>query len=238
MVNPDIEELRKKAYILYDGMYGPKRVNDVIKRHGKKEDKLEKQEVEELKKQILKEVFVDQYGMERTKEVMRREIAHLSSYKSTAEQELEITRIKDKFNLTKWMFIGFLLLLIGLGAIGGYYLIAYDPLDVCDSMSGQVARDSCFLNLALASGNSTYCGNISVRNHAFNCIRSVAVKYNNTEICEQIPQENVELMAMHDNCIICISYKLRRVSICSLLRDPVKEAECMNQIDTGRALNC
>ena len=96
-MNPKIEDLRKKAFVLYQGLDGVERVNHEVKKMGTAEDKLNEYEMKICLNNIIKNVFVDFVGLEKTKEVLAQEVTHVPGYHRTVEEDRKWGDVKSLY---------------------------------------------------------------------------------------------------------------------------------------------
>lgn len=238
MVNPKIEDLRKKAFLLYSGLQGVELVNKEVKKMGSKEDKLNEYQLKIVLNNIIKNVFIDFVGYDATKELLAKEVTHVSGYHMNIEEDQSKIHIFERIQMMKIITILLVVLFI-IVALGGYYYTrSFDPADVCEAKRGDTGRDACYLTLAMSIVNVTFCDRIKTEMTRLNCYGTMGVALTSMRLCNQVPGDNPELMAIHDKCVMCIAYKLKNVSLCSDFMSPFKGVECTTQIERGQSLSC
>lgn len=237
-MNPKIEDLRKKAFVLYEGPDGVQKVDQAVKKTGVSEDELKDEQLKLVLNRIIKNVFIDYVGLERTKEVLAKETLHVPGYHRTVEEKRGKIHILERINFTKWFVVAVVALLILVVAVAVYYTTTFQTVKLCDKKTDPAERDRCFLSLALSTANVTLCDKLSTQKATYNCYGSVGMKLNDTEICKRVPGEDIDLMAIHDKCIMCVAFNLNNESLCRSFMNPMKVAECETQLERGYSLVC
>lgn len=239
-MNHNIEDLRKKAWVLYGGQEGVERVNWEVRNAGVNEDNISPKMEKYLLNKIIKNVFIEYVGMERTREILAQDIKHLRGYhvgESKSDQESKI-RILEKFNFKKLVL---LILALGFAAVLGFiwfYISAFDPLEACESRKDTQVRDNCFMIVAVDRMNVTVCDRIVLENARYNCYSRIGRSMNSTDICLMIPSHDIELIDLRQRCIMCVAFDTNSLRTCRLMDNPGKQAECESQIERGRSLIC
>jgi hypothetical protein len=238
-MNPKIEDLRRKAFVVYGGMKGVELVNVEVKKMGVKEDKLNDDQAKTVLNNIIKNVFIELIGYDKTKAFLAEEVSHVPGYRSLTEEDGgEKIHILERAQFTKWFTIFVTILIIAVVIWMGSYINTFDPYGLCDKKPPGTSRDMCFMDLGLKWRNVSLCHEIEDREQMYNCFGSVAIKLNDTDLCGAIPATDVELMAVHDKCIMCIAFTMRNKSMCSQFMSEIRQAECEHQLDRGMSLSC
>jgi hypothetical protein len=237
-MNPKLEDLRKKAFILYNGMDGVELVNKEIKRIGIKEEKLNQYQLKNLLNTIIKKIFIDHIGLEKTKEILAMDVTHLPGYHTVIEEDTTPIHIFERIHFAKWFILIMASILVLLTAYVYYYISSFDPMTVCDRKKITEERDSCFSLLAMKAGNTSVCDLVVNQQKRYTCISHIAVKIGKIDICETIPGDDSYGVTLHDRCISCIAYNLNNKSLCSSFMSPITQEECLMQIDRRQSLTC
>jgi hypothetical protein len=238
MVNFKIEELRKRAFILYEGMDGVDRVNRQLKRVAPDEDAMDAAQIKEALSNIIKNVFVDHVGLDRTRELLAQEVTHVPGYHRFVKEDQERISIPERIQMMGWMAAVIVALVLAVVVFMLSYTNFFNPLESCDLKKENVSRDSCFRASALSSGNVSVCERMSSPEASYNCVALLGIRNNDTAMCATIPADTLDFQTARNRCIMCVAFNLHRISVCSTLDNPIKEAECAHQIETGRALSC
>jgi len=237
-MQPKVEDLRKKAFVLYQGMDGVERVNHEVKKMGTEEDKFNEYELKMCLNSIIKNVFIDYVGLERAKEALAADVIHVPGYHRTVEEEREKTTILERIQFMKLfvrlVVLAFILLIAG----AVYYVTSIDKVEACEMKKDIGGKDMCFLALALKEGNITFCDRLSSQPKAYNCYSSVGTKFSDIGVCKLIPGEIADFMAMHDKCIMCVAFNLKNRSMCTSFMSPMKQMECESQLERDYSLVC
>ncbi|MFH0861523.1 MAG: hypothetical protein V1875_00700 [Candidatus Altiarchaeota archaeon] len=238
MPNPKLEDLRKKAFLLYAGPKGPELVNKEIKKLGIKEDKLNEYQLKILLNNVIKTVFIDFVGLEATKKALAQDVTHVPGYHTFIEEESEPIHILERFRFMRWVVAFLALSIVGVLFLGGYYMLSFDREGLCDNKKDVDGRDACYLSLASSRGNVSFCDSLSVSNRRYNCYSLIGRKLNDTLICDRIPGNDVGLIVMHDNCLMCVAVSLKNGSMCKSFHNPITVDECLSQMDRAISLSC
>jgi hypothetical protein len=237
-MNEKIEELRKRAYLLYGGPKGVELVNRQMRKNRQQEDKLEGEELKEVLNDIIQSVFIDYIGPDKTREILLKKVTHISGYKRSFTEKQGKIRIFEHVHFSKMLvvFIGFLVVL--LVAYWLFYASSFNPLDLCEKKKDPELKDACYMSIAMSTRDTILCGKIGLRDKVLNCLSSVAVMTNDSNICKQIPVSDLSTLVIHDKCITCVAFSLRNATLCRSFADPNREDECKRQLTTGRSLIC
>jgi hypothetical protein len=237
-MRPKIEDLRKKAFLLYEGPDGVERVDKEVKKMGVNEDKLNEYELKIVLNNIIKNVFIDRVGLEQTKELLSQQTLHVPGYHRTVEEKRGNIHIFERIQFMKWfvVFVCLLLILLVIGVV--YYITSFNPLEACEKKNDVDVRDPCILGLALNKLNITYCDKLSTQGKIYNCYGVVGMGLRDMRICRSIPGDDLDLMGVHDRCITCVAFYLRNSSMCASFTSPIKQEDCESQLDRGYSLIC
>jgi hypothetical protein len=239
-MHPKIEDLRKKAYLLYDGLEGVERVNHEVKRFGIKEEKLNQYQIKLVLNNIIKNVFVDKAGIEKTKQLLALEVKAIPGYTNMLDRdEGEKTRITDKINFMAVIvaFVAVLMIALIVGVV--YYMMSFEQVSLCHNKPEGDQRDNCYYLVALNDQNASVCENVDSLQRRYSCMAQVAQSTKDIDICMRIPAtDNLENIILYDKCISCVAYNLGNFSMCKNLKNPIKIEECRTQIERGYSLNC
>ncbi|MFH1055940.1 MAG: hypothetical protein V1744_07615 [Candidatus Altiarchaeota archaeon] len=238
-MNPKIEELRKKAFVVYEGMDGVSNVNKEIKKMGVAEDELKDEQLKVLMNNIIKNVFINRIGIEKTKEILAKENLHLPGYRPDFKTEkMEQIRIFERISFNKWavVFIAIILVLIAASVV--YYALMFDLADTCERKKDTWERDSCFVTLALSRKNDTVCDKVGDEMKRFNCYAQTGIELKSMEVCKRIPSDDIETTVMYEKCVMCVAYKLDNRSLCYSFISPFKQSDCVTQIMRRQSLIC
>lgn len=237
-MQPKIEELRKKAFMLYGGPDGVERVNREVKKTGRKEDDLNETELKMVLNNIIKNAFIDYVGLDKTKELLAKEVTHIPGYHRIIEEDKSRIHIISRINFMRWFVRFIILVIIALIVSVGYYTMKFNRVEYCGKKTNVAARDMCFTTLALRETNISVCDELSTRTKKYSCYGSVGIKLNDTKVCSMIPSDELLLMGMHDRCILCVAFNQGNRSLCTNFISPNREAECLHQLDRGYTLIC
>jgi len=238
-MQPRLEDLRKKAYMLYGGPEGVKRVQKQIGKVGVREDDMTEEQVKKAMNLIIKHVFIDFVGLEKSKLVLSKPVTHIPGYTPPEEPILEDKiSLLERFKFTKMLVIILAIATLGLLVGISYYTLTFDKTVACDVKKDVNSRDQCYLTVALTKYNASVCDKLSTLEQTYSCYNSVGVHLNDTSICKLIPKDDVNLMALHDKCLTCIAFNLNNISMCRDFISPQKELECESQIERGYSLLC
>ena len=239
-MNQKIEDLRRKAFVLYGGQEGIDRVNWEVVNAGVDEDRITAKMEKYLLNKIIKNVFIEYVGLDRAKQILATEVAHIHGYQSgkSAKGKFSKIRILERVNFIRIMVIAIIIGFFSLIGFVIWYTSSFDPVDSCREKTTEVSADSCFIQVALARNNLTLCDEIMDIQKKYNCYSAIGVKTNNTEICGFIPYSDPELQAKQDRCYMCLAFQTSSFRTCKLIKNYVKQAECESQIERGRSLIC
>jgi len=233
-----LEDLRKKAFLLYSGPKGPELVNREIKKFGIKEDKLNSYQLKILLNNAIKTVFIDYVGFEATKNALAQDVTHVPGYHTTVLEDTESVHILERFQFMRWVVAFIVLMILGVVLLGVYYMLMFNKANLCESKKDLDGKDACFLSLASSRANVSFCDRMSTNNRMYNCYSVVGRKYNDTGICDRIPGDEVDLIVLHDNCQLCVAVSLRNKSLCKAFLNPITADECISQMDRKVSLTC
>jgi hypothetical protein len=237
-MNDKIEELRKRAFLLYGGPLGVELINRELKKNRLQEDKLEGEKLKEVLNEMIQNVFINYVGYDKTREILQKEVTHISGYQRSVTEKQGKIHILEHVHFTKWLviFIAFVMVLI----IGYwlFYASSFNLVDLCSKKKDQELKDGCYLSVAVASRDIAVCAKIVDRDKIMNCLSSIAVKNNDSETCKQIPVDDLTTLIIHDKCISCVAFAMHNSSICRSFSDPNREEDCRRQINSGRSLIC
>jgi hypothetical protein len=236
-MNPKIEDLRKKAFMLYGGPHGVDLVNKEVKRLGIAEGNLNEYQLKIVLNNIIKGVFIDYVGLDKTKELLAKEVTHVPGYHMAIEEENEPIHILERFRFMRVLKVFLALSVLMVFALGVYYVTFFNTVELCEKKQGEI-RDACFLTLAMHQANLTFCDKLSTAEKAFNCYGQVGIKLNRTDVCEEIPPDEPESMTIRDKCVMCVAFKLSNKSMCGSFINPMRKDECITQIERHRTLAC
>jgi len=237
-VNPKIEDLRKKAYVLYDGPTGPELVNKTFKAFGLKEDKLTADDEKRALNGIIKAVFVDHIGMDKTKEILSKEVTHVTGYHTAIQGDEERVTVVERVRFLPWLFaiIGVFMVLIL--AAAAYYGLSFSVPEKCESDESGPNRDACFMSLAMSQKKVSMCDEISTLQRTYACYGALGNMLKNASLCRMIPDNDVELAGIRDKCIMCVAYKTRDSKVCQVFTNPIRVSECEAQTTRSFTLAC
>ena len=233
-----IEDLRKKAFLLYGGPHGIEMVNQEIKKMGVKEDQLNEYQVKIVLNSIIKHLFIDFVGLEKSKELLAKDTTHVAGYKMVIEADTQAIHVLERFHFREHITIIVGVMILILIVVGAFYILSFNSVELCEGKKAGPTRDHCFILLSLNKANITFCEKLGDRAKQLNCFGQVGIKLNDTKICDRIPSEDTDTMAIHDKCVMCIAFKLGNVSMCRNFMNPIREAECEHQLDRGVSLEC
>ena len=134
------------------------------------------------------------------------------------------------------IFIALLILLTVVVAV--YYVSTFNRVGLCENKKEITGRDACFLTLAGARRNVTFCDNLSTEDGKFRCYSLVGKSLNDTKICEKIPVNAVDYIALHDNCLMCIAVTQRNETMCMAFSNSITADECLTQLERKVSLTC
>jgi hypothetical protein len=237
-MNPKIEDLRKKAFLLYGGPHGPDLINKQLKGMGVSEDGLSEEQLKTVLNAIIKSVFVDYVGFEKAKEILAKDVAHVAGYHMKVQAEEEHVRIFERIHILPWLVLLMAAIIAVFFGAFIYYTASFDVKDFCKGKAEGPDRDSCFLSLALKNANVSFCDELSTTGKTYACYGGVGVKLNDTRICRMIPDNQPDVIPLHDKCIMCVAYRMRNQSICKYFTNPMTEAECEQQVTRTLTLAC
>ncbi|MBD3388458.1 MAG: hypothetical protein GF416_05250 [Candidatus Altiarchaeales archaeon] len=237
-MKPKIEDLRKKAYMLYGGLDGVERVNREVKKMGIEEDKLNKHQEKIVLNNIIKNVFIDHVGLERAKDLLVKEVTHVPGYHRSVQENKDRIHIFERSNFMKWFVRFMVLLLVGLVFLAARYAMSFNRTEFCGQKKDVDARDICFQTLALGQNNLTYCDQLSTLQKKYQCYGSIGIAVNNSDYCLMIPDNEIALMGIRDKCILCVAFTLKNDSKCMLFRSSIKQEDCKSQLERGYSLIC
>jgi len=237
-MKPKLEDLRKKAFLLYNGMEGVELVNREIKRLGIKEDSINQYQLKILLNTIIKKLFIDYIGLEKSKEILAMDVTHLPGYHVVIEEDTTQIHIFERINFIKWFIVLMVGLLVSAGIYVFYYVSSFDSTAICAKKAPGDAKDSCYMILALHINNYSLCNSIESSKQHYNCISSIAVKLNDSESCDKIPGDDVDTILLHDRCISCIAFNLNNKSLCTSFMSPITQDGCQMQIERHQSLTC
>jgi hypothetical protein len=236
--HPKIEDLRKKAFVLYSGPKGPELVNREIKKFGIKEEKLNDYQLKLVLNNIIKNVFVDFIGLESTKLALAQDVTHVPGYHTVIEEDTESIHIFERINFMRTFTIFIAVLIVLVVSIGVYYVVTFNRVELCDNKKEVSGRDACFLTLASGHRNITFCDKLSDSQRIYSCYSLVGKDLNDTKICDRIPTDQVDLIVLHNNCLMCIAVTLKNESMCRSFQNQIQVDECLTQIERKVSLTC
>jgi hypothetical protein len=197
-MNDKIEELRKRAFILYGGPRGVELVNRELKKNRLQEDKLEGEELKKVLNDMIQNVFINYVGAEKTRLILLKEVTHISGYQRSVTEKQGKIHILEHVHFTKWILVFIALLLVLMIGYWYFYASRFNPLDLCDRKKDPELRDACYMTIAMKTGNAVLCENITSKDKVLNCLSSIAVMMNDSETCKQIPVADLNTLVIHD----------------------------------------
>jgi len=237
-MNPKIEGLRKRAFMLYAGPDGVKLVNREVRKAGIKEEELNDAQLKAVLNNIIKNVFIDYIGLDKTKELLTKDVTHISGYHMNVEEEYHKIHIFERIKFTRWIFVFLVAFIVLVIAWEAYYAQSFNSVQLCEKKKDIQAMDDCYLAIAMSKVNITMCENLSTDLKRFHCYSTLAVKLNDVSSCQKIPLTDVDLIDDRDRCITCVAYNLHNMSLCDKVISQVKQDACVTQLDRKMSLTC
>ncbi|MBD3261213.1 MAG: hypothetical protein GF334_05940 [Candidatus Altiarchaeales archaeon] len=229
-MHKDIEDLRKKAYIAYQGQDGPDAVDRILRKLQVPGRQLNNYELKQVQNYIIKDVFLNRFGVEQAKGYLRMDTSHVPGYHpfDEAPQEKK-TKITVNLKVMQQIAVVLTMLLILALIFGFFYTLTFNPITTCKGKTGE-DRDICFSQQAETQTDPAFCRQINTSFHRNKCYLKIAVKTLNMSLCNQIPDkpENAEQVKI---CVTCIAKKLAQPSMCERLGDSVRINFCENQVN-------
>ncbi len=237
-MNPKIEDLRKKAYLVYGGYDGVELVNKEVRNFGILEDQLNAYQMKIVLNNIIKHVFIDKIGLDESKIVLGQKVTHVPGYHSYIQKDDEKIQIKTKIDFMKTIVKVIIVFFIIIAFIFWFYMSSFSEREFCETKNPVKVRDKCYNSMALNTVNHTLCSNISIQKEAHNCHYYVAIKAKDHKICEKIPAEHPEHLKTHVKCMTCLANIERNSSICELIKDFFSQRRCKETIRADNSLAC
>ncbi len=237
-VNPKIEDLRKKAYVLYDGPTGPELVNKTFKTFDLKEDGLTAEDEKRVLNGIIKAVFVDHVGLEKAKEMLSKEVTHVSGYHTPVQADEERVTVIERIRFLPWLFAIIAIFMALILAATVYYGLSFSVPEKCESAEPGPNRDACFMSLAVSEKSVSMCDEISTLPRTYACYGTLGNLLENASLCRMIPDNEIELAGIRDKCIMCVAYKTRDAKVCQVFTNPIRVSECEAQTTRSFTLAC
>jgi hypothetical protein len=246
-MNLKVEDLRRKAWIGYGGEQGVNLVNRQVIEYGLDEENLTEEQEKELLNRIIKKVFVEPLGLDKTKHLLAMEVKHLPGYDTQKMHqgmdpkkpidEVRRIEISDKTDIKKFILAFMLISAFILSAVFAYYAISFKPSDACERKTA-ADRDECYLLLAITQKEPLFCEKISSQDTMHSCIYSVSVSSQNMELCEKIPGDSHQNIDLRMRCQMCVAFKSSDTSLCNELGDTLRSDECKRHIERGFSAIC
>jgi hypothetical protein len=237
-MKPKLEELRKKAFILYGGREGVEKVGNEIRKFGIPEDQLNDYQLKIVLNNIIKHVFIDKAGLEEAKKVLSMKVTHVPGYQPFIEIDESKIRITSKINFMKTLVRVIVVLAVVVAAVFWFYIKSFDPLEVCDRKETLEVREMCYKNLAITSKNHTICDKLSGRMDVLNCYYKIAVNTKEYTICDKIPTDTPEQYSIYSKCFTCMANLNRNETLCSKIKDLFEQQQCRDKVRSDMSIAC